>query len=47
MLDSESDSKKKNFNLGPDNDWKKLLNKNIRLEIEEKFKDEMVELGYL
>ena len=47
VLDSESDSKKNFFNLGPDNDWKKLLNKNIRLEIEEKFKDEMVELGYL
>ena len=47
VLDRESNSKKKFFNLGPDNDWKKLLNKNIRLEIEEKFKDEMVELGYL
>ena len=39
--------KKKFFNLGPSNDWKKLLDKDIRLEIEEKFKDEMLELGYL
>ena len=39
--------KKKFFNLGPSNDWKKLLDKDIRLEIEEKFKGEMLELGYL
>ena len=45
--DRESNSKKKFFNLGPNNDWKKLLDKNIRLEIEEKFKGEMLELGYL
>jgi hypothetical protein len=45
--DRESNSKKKFFNLGPSNDWKKLLDKDIRLEIEEKFKDEMLELGYL
>jgi len=45
--EKESSNKKKFFNLGPDNNWKKLLNKNIRLEIEDKFKDEMIELGYL
>jgi len=45
--DREFNSKKKFFNLGPDNNWKKLLDKNIRLEIEEKFKGEMLELGYL
>ena len=45
--DRESDNKKKFFNLGPSNDWKKLLDKDIKLEIEEKFKDEMLELGYL
>ena len=47
VLDRESNSKKKFFNLGPDNDWKKLLDKDIRLEIEEKFCIEMKELSYL
>ena len=45
--DRDSNGKKKFFNLGPSNDWKKLLDKDIRLEIEEKFKGEMLELGYL
>ena len=45
--DRESNTKKKFFNLGPDNDWKKLLDIDTRLEIEEKFKSEMLELGYL
>ena len=35
------------FNLGPKNDWKKMLDKKIRDKIEEAFKKEMVELGYL
>ena len=45
--EKESSNKKKFFNLGPDNDWKKLLDKDIRLEIEEKFNIEMKELSYL
>ena len=35
------------FNLGPKNDWKKLLNKEIIKKIETAFKKEMLELGYL
>ena len=35
------------FNLGPENNWKKILEKEISSEIESKFKNEMVELGYL
>ena len=35
------------FNLGPKNDWKKLLNIETRKNIEEAFKKEMLELGYL
>ena len=35
------------LNLGPDNNYKKLLDTNIRLEIEKKFNSEMLELGYL
>tara|TARA_B100000029_G_scaffold322742_1_gene315107 strand:- start:1870 stop:2721 length:852 start_codon:yes stop_codon:yes gene_type:complete len=35
------------FNLGPKNDWKKILDTNISSEIEIKFNKEMKELGYL
>ena len=35
------------FNLGPQNDWKKMLDENIRKKIEEAFRKEMLELGYL
>ena len=35
------------FNLGPQNDWQKLLDKKIRKKIEEAFKKEMLELGYI
>ena len=35
------------FNLGPANDWKKILPHNFKLKIEKAFNKEMVELGYL
>ena len=35
------------FYLGPKNDWKGLLDKNIKDEIEISFKNEMQDLGYL
>ena len=35
------------FKMGIKNDWKKLLDKNSRSLIEQKFKEEMIELGYL
>ena len=35
------------FNLGPQNDWQKLLDKKVRKKIEEAFKKEMLELGYI
>ena len=35
------------FNLGPNNDWKKLLDKKISEKICEYFKSEMKELGYI
>ena len=35
------------FNLGPKNDWNKILDKTIRKKIEKHFKKEMKELGYL
>lgn len=38
---------KKFFYLGPKNDWKNLLKKEIQEKIENHFKEEMKELGYL
>jgi len=35
------------FNMGKKNDWKKILNQETRNLIENKFKKEMIELGYL
>ena len=35
------------FYLGPKNNWKDLLDKNIKDDIEESFKNEMKVLGYL
>ncbi len=39
--------KNKFFYLGPKNDWKKILDKNIIEEVNKKFELEMKELGYL
>jgi hypothetical protein len=35
------------FNLGPNNNWKKILDPKISCQIEDRFKNEMKELGYL
>ena len=35
------------FNLGPENNWQKLLDTQIKEDIEESFQKEMLELGYL
>ena len=35
------------FDLGPDNDWKKILDKKTVNLIEHSFEKEMTELGYL
>ena len=47
VIDKKTGKNKKFFNLGPKNDWKKLLDKETINEIEEKFNIEMKELGYL
>ena len=47
VIDKKTGKNKKFFNLGPKNDWKKLLDKEIVNEIEKEFKFEMEELGYL
>ena len=38
--------KNKFFSLGPKNNWKKLLSKEIKKEIKILFKKEMSEIGY-
>ena len=35
------------FNLGPKNDWKTMLDPQVRMKIENAFEKEMLELGYL
>ena len=47
VYDLETKKKINFFNLGPKNDWKKLLDKKIVDEIEFAFNKEMKELGYL
>ena len=42
-----SNKKIKFFHQGPNNKWQNSLNDEIRLEIEDKLKTEMKELGYL
>ena len=47
VTNSETGKKETFFNLGPKNDWKKILDKNIIEEVNKKFELEMKELGYL
>ena len=42
-----SENKNLFFNLGPDNNWKKILKTDVSKEIEISFEKEMIELGYL
>jgi len=45
--DKETGEIKQFFNLGPENDWKKLLDIKLKEDIEKEFKNEMRELGYI
>ena len=47
VYNKKTGEKKNFFYLGPNNDWRKFLNDDIRKKIEENFKNEMEELGYL
>ena len=47
LIDSNTGKRKNFFNLGPKNDWRKLLDKRIKDKIEKNFEKEMIELGYL
>ena len=47
IKDPENKKRKKFFNLGPRDNWKKSLDKKFVDEIENSFNDEMKELGYI
>ena len=47
IKDKSSGEVKSFFNLGPNNKWEKILDSEIKDEIEKKFNVEMKELGYL
>ena len=47
LLDVKTGKRKVFFNLGPKNDWKKILDKKNIDKIEKSFQKEMTELGYL
>tara|TARA_B110000240_G_C13401294_1_gene411092 strand:- start:48 stop:884 length:837 start_codon:yes stop_codon:yes gene_type:complete len=46
-IESDTGKRKAFFNLGPKNDWKKILDNKNKKKIETSFKKEMSELGYL
>lgn len=47
VIDPTTGKKKTFFNLGKKNNWKKLIDPKIKEKIENAFKEEMKELGYL
>ena len=47
LMNKSTGKKNKFFYLGPKNDWKKMLDVNLKKEIEDKFEKEMKELSYL
>ena len=47
VLDTKTGKRKTFFNLGPSNDWRKLLDEKIKIKLEKAFAKEMIELEYL
>ncbi len=47
ITSTKTNKKVKFFNLGKDNDWRRLLDKSTILKVEKKFKKEMNELNYI
>ena len=47
IVDEKTGERKVFFNLGPKNDWRRMLDDKNREKIEKNLKDEMLELGYL
>ena len=46
MIDKETGKKRPFFNLGPKNDWKKILDKNSIDKLNDHFKKNLIELSY-
>ena len=47
VLDTKTGKRKPFFNLGPGNDWRRLLDDKIKIKLEKAFEKEMIELEYL
>ena len=47
VTDLKTGNRKVFFNLGPNNDWRRILDDKNREKIEKHFEKEMIELGYL
>ena len=47
VTDLKTGKRKVFFNLGPNNDWRRILDNKNREKIEKRFEKEMIELGYL
>ncbi len=47
VLDKNTGKRKTFFNLGPNNDWRRFLDDNIKIKLEKAFEKEMLELEYL
>jgi hypothetical protein len=47
VLDIKTGKRKTFFNLGPNNDWRRLLDDKIKIKLEKAFEKEMSELEYL
>ncbi len=47
VIDPKTGKRKAFFNLGPKNDWRKILDDKNRIKIEKNFEKEMIELGYI
>ena len=47
VLDNKTGKRKTFFNLGPVNDWRRLLDDKIKIKLEKAFEKEMIELEYL
>ena len=46
VLSKKNEEKIPFFNLGPDNDWRKILDKDKQEKLTNIFKDDLIELGY-
>ena len=46
MPSKKKDAKVPFFNLGPDNDWRKILDQDHQSKLKDIFKEDLIKLGY-